>query len=231
MRRFKAAIFDIGDTMEPSTLIQKHALQKLQRNHKLPKNFTTVYLANDIDIKPHMFHAQGDVRIMRRVAAKLHLKNDIEKLTRELQRNFWTELGRWYDSPRGKQLGATFRWLRKAGYKVCILSDNSLQAKRKYIAFWRRHGIRYDIFLVSEQIGFEKPDRRTIEAVPKALKIANSETIHFGNNLFRDAVCRKWGMPFVLMTGFSVKHPEIHYGGPRIRSITPRMVEDVMVRS
>jgi HAD superfamily hydrolase (TIGR01549 family) len=133
-------------------------------------------------------------------------------------------------SSNGKQLKATFDWLKNNGYRVCILSDNSIGAKRKYKMLWRKYGLKYDNFIVSQEVGWEKPDRRMIEAIPKALGIANSEAVHFGNNIYRDAACRKWGMPFVLVTGYLIKYGEMHFNGPKIKYISPNSITAVLSR-
>ena len=200
----KAFVFDIGDCIEPSTKFKIESLKELMQKYKLPESFVSTYLEMDKYHKPHMFHAQGDFEIMKRTLQELKLNYNVEDLLREMQSLFWEKLDKYYNKERlGEKFVKVVNFLKNNHYQVAILSDNSFEAKRKYLNLYKRLGLEFDAFVVSAEVGVKKPSRKVFQTLLDKLGIKPEETVYFGNNLERDAAAKDYGWDFVWVYGFT----------------------------
>ena len=215
----KAVIFDIGDAMEPSTAQEIEILKKIKKRFSLPENFVKVYMKEDRYHELHMCHAYGEPKIMKRTLKKLKVKKDYNKLSKIMNELYWKEEMNFYKTKRGKDLIKTFKFLKKNKYKVGILSDNSNAAKKGYLEIYRKIDLPYDSFLSSEDIGAEKPNKKTFIASVKNLKVKPEEAVYVGNNLERDLAAKKYGLDFIWVYGYmDVKSN--NYKGKKVRYIS-----------
>lgn len=200
----KAFIFDIGDSIEPSTRLEIESLNHIKKEFGLPKNFVKIYLEADKYHRLHMHHAQGDPRIMRMAMKKMKSSYNYKEITRRMQKIYWSKLYDFYmKDKKGKQIKAIIKFLRNQNYKVGLLSDNSFQGKRRSANIWRRIGVKFDSFVVSEEVGVEKPNRRLFKTILNRLRIKPEKVVYFGNSLKRDAVASKYGWDFVWVFGYA----------------------------
>lgn len=224
----KAFVFDIGDCIQPSTRIQIENLEHLKKKHFLPDEFVKAYLENDKYHELHMFHAGGEPKIMHKTLVKLGLNLNAEELSKEMQELFWTKVKKYYTKEEpGKEFISALNFLKQQGYKIAILSDNSLQAKEGYLKLWKELNLRFDVFVVSAELGTEKPSKEIFQKVLKQLNVKPEDAVYFGNSLERDSVATKYGWDFVWVYGFMNINPRI-FQGKKIKYITVQGIKDYL---
>jgi len=217
----KAFVFDIGDCIEPSTKFEIENLEYLRRKYNLPKSFVKFYLQMDKYHELHMFHAQGEPKIMQKTLNKLKLNYNVKKLSEEMQASYWIKLKRYFTKEKlGREFIRVINFLRNNNYKTAVLSDNSFQAKRRYLNLWKKVGLKFDAFVVSAEVGVEKPSKKIFQTVLKRLKIKPKNAVYFGNNLKRDATAKNYGWDFVWIYGFMKNINPNQFNGKRMKFIT-----------
>ncbi len=196
-------VFDIGDTVDPSSRLQKKVLQTLAEKYNLGNEFSRVYLKNDQQFhRPHLFHAAGDKTVLKQTLAQLKIDFDLDALLEEMQELFWRyDQAYFQENPEGQEWIATVHYLQQQNRLTAIISDNSLAAKEKYLHQWREMGLEFDCFLVSEEVGAEKPDPILFQTCQQILGLAPAELVYFGNNLDRDRAALDQGWEFVWVYG------------------------------
>jgi len=203
MKEIKALVFDIGDCIVPSIKFKTKNLKYLRKKHKLPSSFVKTYLLTDKHHELYMSHAQGEPKIMQMTLDKLGLKFNAKKLSNEMQALFWTKLERYFTKEKlGKKFVLVIKFLKRNNYKTALLSDNSFQAKRRYLNLCKKVGLKFDAFVVSPEVGAEKPSKEMFKTVLRRLNIGSENAVYFGNNLERDAAAKKYGWDFVWAYGF-----------------------------
>ncbi|WP_082518107.1 HAD family hydrolase [Curtobacterium sp. Leaf183] len=89
--------------------------------------------------------------------------------------------------------------LRTRGYRLGLLTNGSEGQQRDKLA-QTGLDVAFDAVCVSEQIGFQKPDRRAFLAVARALGIEAAECLFVGDDLERDVEgARSAGMRALLV--------------------------------
>lgn len=228
MKDIKAFVFDIGDCIDPSTRFETENLMHLKRKYNLPKSFVKRYLECDKYHELHMCHAMGEPKIMRMTLKKLGIDTDYKRLSKEMQNLYWIKFRKYFTKDKvGKEFPLVINLLKKRGYKVGVLSDNSLQAKKKYVSLLNKIGLKFDAFIVSADVGLEKPSRRFFQSVLKQLNTAPEHSVYLGNNLKRDAAAKKYGWDFVWVFGF-MKINRTKYKGKKMKFITVKNIESYL---
>lgn len=228
----KAFVFDIGDAIEPSTRFEAENLKYLKRKYSLPKSFTDVYLQTDKYHELHMFHAQGEPKIMQMVLDELRLNLNAKKLSEEMQTLYWIKQKKYFTKEKlGKGFIKTINFLRNNNYKIALLSDNSFQAKKRYLKLWSKVRFKFDAFVVSAEVGEEKPSKKIFQSVIKRLKIKPENAVYLGNNLKRDATAKDYGWDFVWVYGFMKNANPNQFDGKKVKFITTKTVEDYLRNS
>lgn len=221
MKTTKAFIFDIGDCIEPSTKFETENLEYLKKKYNLPTSFVKTYLRVDKYHELHMFHAQGEPKIMQMTLHKLGLNLNAKNLSNEMQKLYWLKLKRYFTKENlEKKFISAINFLKSKNYKVAVLSDNSFQAKRRYLNLLEKVGLRFDTFVVSAEVGVEKPAEKLFQSVLKRLKIKPENAVYFGNNLERDAIAEKYGWDFVFIYGFMNNVNPNKFNGKKMKFIT-----------
>lgn len=89
--------------------------------------------------------------------------------------------------------------LRTRGYRLGLLTNGSEGQQRDKLALTGLDGA-FDAVCVSEQIGFQKPDRRAFLAVARALGVEAAECLFVGDDVERDVEgARSAGMRALLV--------------------------------
>jgi len=225
----KAFVFDIGDCIEPSTKFEIENLEYLRQKYNLPRSFVKIYLQMDKYHELHMCHAQGEPKIMQKTLNKLKLNYNAKKLSEEMQLLYWKKLKKYYTKEKlGREFVRVVKFLRNNNYKTAILSDNSFQAKRRYLNLWKSVGLEFDAFVVSAEVGAEKPSRKIFQTVLRRLKINSRNAVYFGNNLQRDSVAKKYGWDFVWVYGFMKNINPNRFNGKKVKFITMKAVKNYL---
>lgn len=87
---------------------------------------------------------------------------------------------------------------------IGFISDNTVEGKKWLEQLLKTYDIKYRGFVVSEQVGVEKPSPEIFEAFLDQREEDAERFVYFGNNLDRDPACRDLGMKFVLVKQFKV---------------------------
>ena len=238
----KAFVFDIGDTMHPSSKLEADVLYYIQEEHNLPDSFADTYLKMDyfselyvsVENPPekHFNHARGELRIMKMTLKYLHLNLDAEALSSEMNKLYELRLKRYYlKDPQGKDVADVIHFLNRNNFKVGILSDNPIQIKQKYLKLYNELGFKFDCFIVSEEVGFMKPSPKMFDAAIEKLDVKPSEAVYFGNNLERDAAAQKLGWNFVWVYGFNKNPNPNNFQGDKVKFINLRFVEEYIKKN
>jgi FMN phosphatase YigB (HAD superfamily) len=107
-----------------------------------------------------------------------------------------------------------------------ILSDNRIVAKEWFVDVFDRHGVEFDTFLVSEEIGIKKPDRKIFEEFLDRRGVSGDRCVYFGNRGDIDSACREAGMQFVWVTEHDTFGTD--WAGGKIDELTYENVERAM---
>jgi len=221
MKKIEALVFDIGNCIMPSAELETKNLKYLRRKYKLPSSFVKTYLLTDKYHELHMSHAQGEPKIMRMALDKLRLNFNAKKLSTEMQTLFWMKSERYFTKEKlGKKFVSVIKFLKRNNYKTALLSDNSFQAKRGYLNLWKKVGLKFDAFVVSSEVGVEKPSKEMFKAVLRRLNVESENAVYFGNNLKRDAVAKKYEWDFVWVYGFMENINVDKFKGKKMKFIT-----------
>lgn len=227
----KAFVFDVGDSIEPSTGLEIECLNGLKREYSLPDSFVKVYLKEDKYHELHMFHAQGEYKIMENVIKKLKLKQDAKELLGRMKELYWQKLEEYYSKDeRGREWIKVVKYLKKSGHKIAILSDNSLEAKRLYADLWKKFGLSFEVHILSAEVGVEKPDKKMFQEALDQLKVSPEEAVYFGNNLNRDSVAEKYGWKFIWVYGFMDDVKIDEFLGEKMRYINLKNIKSFLGR-
>ena len=227
MRTIKAFVFDIGDCIEPSTKFGIENLEHLRKKYKLPNSFVKTYLKMDKYHELHMFHAQGEAKIMRMTLDKLRLTLNAKKLSNEMQELYKMKLKKYHSEKLGKEFIYVMNFLKKHNYKIAVLSDNSFYVKKLYSNLWKKCGLIFDTFIVSAEVGVEKPSKKLFQTIIQHLKLKPENVVYFGNNLKRDAAAKKYGWDFVWIYGFlNVSHKT--FKGKKMKNISLKNIKSYL---
>lgn len=122
----------------------------------------------------------------------------------------------------------TWEFLRsiKGKYKLGILSDNSVLVKNEWLQILDLLNTNvFDEFIVSEQIGVEKPDKLMFTSILEEIKSKPENSLYFGDNLYRDSASERIGMKFIYVTGYTLpKNSNYH----TIRYINKKSVSNLI---
>ena len=219
MQKLRAFVFDIGDTIYPSSKMRTESLEELRDRHKLPGQFPKRYLEERAVIMERINSKATEKKVMQVTLNKMNIMLDPEGLAEEMC-ELYDERVKDYSK---KELAGGFteviKFLREKGYKTAILSDNTVESKRRYSKIWAALGLRFDAFVVSEEIGENKPSKRMFDAILKLLGLKPEEAVYFGNNLKRDAAALDYNWDFVWVYGFMDASPE-KFSGKKMKFIT-----------
>jgi FMN phosphatase YigB (HAD superfamily) len=199
-------VFDIGDTLMPSFRLQNKLMRdelKEQGAGDIPEfNVNNFRIYTPSEVKDYLEKnglENGDpMRI-------------IEKY-KDRERRFMEE----------KEV---FEFLRKTSEKlgpIGFISDNTIEGKKWMELQLDTHNVPYEGFVVSEEVGVEKPDPKIFQGFLDRREQPGEDFVYFGNNVDRDPACRKVGMEFVL-----VKQYKVYGEGGDYRSVDRLTYESV----
>ena len=221
MRKLKALVFDIGDTIYPSSSIRLEALKEVMRKYGLPDSFLEKYL--EVESRIHATEVSDENTLQRTIQKALDLLNiemDSEEIAWNVRRTHWRKTKEFFtETWLGKEFQKVVNFLKKQGYKTAILSDNAIINKVWYIGLWKELHLEFDAFVVSEEVQANKPSEKMFGTIIELLKVNPGEAVYFGNNLERDAAALDYGWRFVWVYGFMNAKPE-EFSGEKIEFIT-----------
>lgn len=171
----RTPVFDIGDTLLPS---EKMINQKVRE-----------VVGDDVPEFEIMKYNIYRVEDVEKWLAHHGFDADPEKITRaylDWERNFFQE----------NQVLETLQRCNQFG-PIGFISDNSVEAKEFYVELFEEFGLDYEGFVVSDEVGVEKPSKKIFQAFLDQRGEPGENFVYFGNNPGHDAGCTKVGMEFV----------------------------------
>ncbi|QKQ98941.1 HAD hydrolase-like protein [Candidatus Nanohaloarchaea archaeon] len=199
------AVFDIGDTLVPSHRKINQVIQEVVGD------------APEIDINKY------NVYVPEQMNQWLE-ENGIEASGEEITNEYLEWKTQYLKSkviPKLKEIN------REYG-PIGFISDNSVPAKKFYAENFRSEGLEYEGFVVSSEVGVEKPDSKIFETFVEQREETPEQMTYFGNYVDRDKAAEKVGMNFVWV--------KQHYTfgssteGPQIDKINYRNVSEALKR-
>ena len=204
----KIPVFDIGDTLLPShEKINDKVHEELKREGfedapELPINDYNIYRPSEV----------------REWLDKHNIKADAEKLKQayiEWERDFLSE----------NVIGELKKINQEFG-PIGFISDNSIAAKKFYKKLFEEEGLQYKGFVVSEEVGVEKPHKEIFEAFVEKRSEEPERFVYFGNYVDRDKASEKEGMHFVWDDRYHVF--DSSFNGPTIHKLNYENVKEAL---
>ncbi|MCX8094293.1 MAG: HAD family hydrolase [Candidatus Goldbacteria bacterium] len=182
----KVIFFDLGETLvyrNPSLVnISFRFLKK--EGYNIPKKYLSEVL-NACALKMRPIVESGKISDSKKweiyismVFKKLNIKN------KNLMLNLMQHLKKGTSFRLFSDVKKSLIYLKKKGFKLGIISNASPEAEN----ILKRTGI-YDIFdsiIISEKVGFEKPDVNIYKKALKTINVLPEETIFVGDNFIAD---------------------------------------------
>ena len=230
----RACLFDLGNTLVPDvslfqTAVAEYAAALHQRGFvpSADEFVRTVTRANRARNAPFLSHTYGEEIFFADALAELGLSG----LTPRQALTGYREvlMRRMEVDP---EVAAGLDFLRERGTKVGLLSNESVA---RVDAFLDKTGIGFDIVIVSQAVGIEKPDRRIFQEALDRLGLPAADVAMFGDNVVADGACRDLGITFVLVTGYRRSDWAWEEGSPRepdhvLEKITIAALRDFLER-
>lgn len=204
----KIPVFDIGDTLLPShEKINEKVHEELRRGGvkdapELPINNYNIYKPSEVEAWLEKHSIEADAEKLKK--AYLDWERDF------LRENVIEEL---------KKIDEEFG-------PIGFISDNSIAAKNFYEELFNQEGLSYQGFVVSEEVGVEKPDRRIFQAFVEQRDEDAGRFVYFGNYVDRDKAAEKEGMHFVWNDDYHVFNSG--FEGPTIHKLTYGNVREAL---
>lgn len=204
----KIPVFDIGDTLLPDyqkineAVITELKAHEIENPPELPINEFNIYKTKEVDEWLEKNNLPGDAAKIKEYY--LNWERDF------LKNNVIPELEKIND---------------KFG-PIGFISDNSVAAKEFYIDFFKQYNIDYKGFIVSEEVGVEKPNPQIFEEFLNQREEPAERFVYFGNYVDRDKGAEKVGMHFVWVTEFHLFDSSTT--GNQIRSLNFKNVKKAL---
>ena len=184
----KIPVFDIGDTLIPSFRLQ----------NKLMKDELKQYGAEEVpefDVNNFRIYTPSEVKEYMEKHGIEHPNPEriIEKY-KDRERRFMEE----------NNVFQTLKRISDDFGPIGFISDNTVEGKEWFETQLKSHNVHYQGFVVSEEVGVEKPDKQIFREFFDYRNEPAEKFVYFGNNLKRDPACRKVGMGFVLVKRYKV---------------------------
>lgn len=215
----KIPVFDIGDTLVPS---RKETNKTIKR--KLSQEGITQ--APDFPIYEYNIHKPEEVEEW---LEEHGIETDPEKLTLAYEGSIRRYMQR-------KDIVKVLRELGENHGPIGFITDNSVEAKEFFEKIFNPEieededgnqledkSVNYQGFIVSEEVGVEKPKKELFEAFLEERDEPAEKFVYFGNNADKDKAAKKAGMDFVWVKRYDTFDSE--YDGVSMGKVSVKNVE------
>jgi len=103
-----------------------------------------------------------------------------------------------------KDIMDAFRLIKERKMRIALMSNESSCRVDAYLEKTKLAPF-FDVVIVSERIGVEKPDLGFFEEALHQLNIEGDQMVMFGDNEVADGACKQLGILFVLVTAYKNK--------------------------
>ncbi len=192
-RGVKAIIFDIGGVLQIGSIIEKPVKRHTHYVHE--------FIAKKLKISLDQYFDSIDTAYAKSIEGKISKKKTISILSQNLKISP-KKLERLYfkaykkNFRKNKQLFKKVFVLKRQGYKIAILSDQWHLSKDALIE--KRDAKKFDVVVVSCDMGVRKPDPKIYKIVLKKLNLPASQTLFIDNQEWNLVPAQKLGMKTIL---------------------------------
>jgi FMN phosphatase YigB (HAD superfamily) len=209
MENERIPVFDVGDTLTPAKQFSKNF-------------FREELIRQGVENPPgYPFNGYNEYSV-ESISSWLE-KEGVDAEVEEMIQNYREEKEREME---GRGVFETLRKVNEKFETLGILSDNFVVAKKFFQEMFERHGVEFDTFLVSQEIGVKKPDREIFEEFLDRRGVKGEQCVYFGNRGDIDSACRKVGMDFVFVSEHDTFGTE--WDGVKIDELNYEKVEKAM---
>lgn len=163
MKKYSTVFFDLDDTLLDFHASETNAIKKVLKNYNLPFDDNTVALYSKINISYWKRFENGeieksDIFVNRFITFLESLGED--RVAQNMCDDYFAMLS--LEHPFVEGAYEVLCEIKNRGYKVCITTNGVASTQYRRI---RESGIEdiADCVVVSEEIGFQKPDKRYFE--------------------------------------------------------------------
>ncbi len=211
MARIKTPVFDIGDTLLPDDRLMNEAVKDVLVEQGYPEK--------DIPRFPIYEYNIFKLQEVHDFLMSNNLKADPEDIVEAYRRKARRFIA-------GSEIPETLMRCNSQLGTIGFISDNSVEEKEFMIDVFRNHYINYEGYVVSEEVGAEKPSRDIFQAFLNIRDERAEEFTYFGNNARVDQGCRKVGMEFVWVKQFNTFGSD--WNGKQIEELSFENIEDAV---
>ena len=206
MKSVKVIGFDLGNTLINDSKLSKDAAidmgDWLFKNAHVPSKevFLSTYTRiNHGTNKPFISHTFGELEFFEKTWDELTVTTISTSAALKKYRQILME-----KIQPDKDIVDAFRIIKENNIKIALMSNerscrvDAYMDKTKLAPF-------FDVVIVSERIGVEKPDLGFFQEALHQLNIEGDQMVMFGDNEVADGACKQLGIPFVLVTAYKNK--------------------------
>jgi HAD superfamily hydrolase (TIGR01549 family) len=198
--------FDLGNTLINDTKLSKDATSDmgdwLFENAHVPSK--EVFLATYTRInhgtkKPFISHTFGELDFFEKTFDELAVTTISASASLKKYRQILME-----KIHPDKDIVNAFRLIKERQMQIVLMSNERSSRVEAYLEKTNMAPF-FDVLIVSESIGAEKPDLGFFQEALNRLNIEGHQMLMFGDNEVADGACKKLGISFVLVTAYKNK--------------------------
>ncbi len=198
----KACAFDLGNTLTDDVTAFEAAVAETDawlHDRGLidaPGSFASTYTeVNRGSREPFVSHTYGELPYFTRTFAALGISLLSPEEGLAAYRRFVTAR-----FTLAAEVHGALSWLREQGFKSALVSNESVARVTAFMEKTDGDAL-FDEIIVSEAVGYEKPDPAIFREALRRLGVEGPELVMLGDNEVADGACRALGIRFVLVTG------------------------------
>ena len=193
-KEIKAIIFDVGGVLE----VGRYSILTFRRHRSLSVHS---FMAKQFNIDLDQWFDSIDTAYTESIVGKLTKKQTLERIAKNvnttpehLEKLFIKSYQKHFK--RNNKLYQLAFKLKEAGYKIAILSDQWPVSKEVLIR--DKDASRFDVVVISHEVGFRKPNPKIYTLTLKKLKLKANQTLFIDNQIWNIKPAKKLGMNTIL---------------------------------
>jgi FMN phosphatase YigB (HAD superfamily) len=203
MESVKVFGFDLGNTLINDTKLSKDTTidmgDWLFENTHVPSKeaFLTTYTRiNHGTKKPFISHTFGELEFFEKTFDELTVTTISASASLKKYRQILMD-----KIHPDKNIVDAFRLIKERDMRIALMSNERSCRVEAYLEKTNLTPF-FDVIIVSERIGVEKPDLGFFEEALHQLKIEGDQMVMFGDNEVADGACKQLGISFTLVTAY-----------------------------
>ncbi|MFH1607510.1 MAG: HAD-IA family hydrolase [archaeon] len=191
----KAVIFDVGGVL---ALGKKHLMYKKGKYHN---SGVYEYVVKKLNISPDQYLDSIDTSYAKSIVGEISrskvlsiLAKNFKTIPKKIEKIYLKAYKKNFN--QNKELYKTAFRLKKAGYKIAILSDQGYISQEALML--KKYTQKFDVMIVSCEVGVRKLNPKIYKLVLKKLKIPAKNCIFIDNQDWNINSAKKLGIKTIL---------------------------------